>query len=60
MSAIDPQPGAPAECRVSLQPLREDVVGADALQAPPASFAPQVVDGFFVVPSVATPSRERQ
>ena len=60
MSAIDPQPGAAPECREALQPLRPDVVGADVLQTAPALFAPQLVEGFFVVPTVAALNPERR
>ena len=42
-----------------VQPLRRDVVGADPLQAPLSSFAPEVVDGFFVTPPVATAEAQK-
>ena len=42
------------QAATGVQPLRRDVVGADPLQAPLSSFAPEMVDGFFVTPPVAT------
>jgi Asp-tRNA(Asn)/Glu-tRNA(Gln) amidotransferase C subunit len=42
------------------QPLRRDVAGADPLRARLSSFAPELVDGFFVVPAVAVPDPARQ
>lgn len=60
MHAMDLQPGVPPECRAALQPLRPDVVDADTLRTEPASFAPEWVDGFFVVPAVAALNPERR
>jgi aspartyl-tRNA(Asn)/glutamyl-tRNA(Gln) amidotransferase subunit C len=34
--------------------LREDVIGAIPLTRPPADFAPQMREGFFLVPRLAT------
>jgi len=34
--------------------LRDDVVGAVPLTRPPAEFAPQLREGFFLVPRLAT------
>ncbi|MGA0920094.1 MAG: Asp-tRNA(Asn)/Glu-tRNA(Gln) amidotransferase subunit GatC [Gemmatimonadaceae bacterium] len=34
--------------------LREDVVGAIPLTRPPADFAPQMREGFFLVPRLST------
>ena len=53
MRRTEAQAQAQGQVATGVQPLREDVVGADRLQAPLSSFAPEVVDGFFVTPPVA-------
>jgi len=46
----DAEPLVPGPRRT---PLREDVVDPEPLAAPPAAFAPEMRDGFFVVPRLA-------
>ena len=60
MSRTEAEARARAEARGGgVQPLRRDVVGADPLQAPLSSFVPEMVDGFFVTPPVATAEEQK-